>query len=395
MIIIYPVPEIFPDHRARFIQIIKTCHALAERGAKVLLITGIRQRYSKREVLRFYGIPDHYNLRIIRLPILRRENKRYLRFSYHGIFHFFLLPYLLLQKLHKEQTVFFIRHIKLANFIMKYNYLLDIPLIFEVHEIFNLTTSNENKRDKLRSLEYKVYNKADAVISISKSLKEYLINMGTSQKKTHVIYNGVDKNWFDMPRTSYGSYICYIGSLYPWKGVDTLISAMKYLPDERLLIIGGGRRLGELKILADREGVSGRVTFIGTVSHDKVPEYLSDAKIAVLPNILNGPSQFSSPIKLFEYIASGVPIIASDIPVFKEILVDGKNAILFEPGNKQALAESIGKITHDLEQARRMAISARKNAENYTYQKRAEKIFEVINLVTVKKQEQGIRRYQN
>ena len=383
MIIIYPVPEILPDYRARFIQIMKTCHALAERGVKVLLITGIRQRYSKKEILRFFGLPDHYNLRIIRLPILRRESTGHFRFSYHGIFHFFLLLYLLLKKIHKEQTVFFIRHIKLANFIMKFNWLLNIPIIIEVHEIFNLTTSNENKREKLRSLEYKVYNKADAVISISKSIKEYLVHMGISQKKIHVVYNGVDKKWFDIKRTSSGSYICYTGSLYLWKGVDTLISAMKYLPDERLLIIGGGSRLGELKVLADKEGVSGRVTFIGTVSHDKVPEYLSDAKIAVLPNILNGSTQFSSPLKLFEYMASGVPIIASDIPVFREILTDGKNAILFDPGNKEVLAKSVREITHNPEQARKMAVFARKNAENYTYQKRVERILEVIQTVII------------
>lgn len=387
MTIIYPVPEIFPDNRARFIQIVNTCHALAKKGIKVILISGIKRGYSKEEVLGFYGIPKHSNLKIIRLPILRREHSSYFRFSWHGIFNFFLFLHLLLRKLYSEtQTVLFLRHIKLADFVLKLRKFLNIPVIFEVHEIFHLSTLNKRKREKIRELEYRVYNKADAIVCISQSIKKYLANTGMRQEFVHVIHDAVKKEWFNIKnRASSGSYICYTGNLYPWKGIDTLISAMKYLPDETLVIVGGGNRLDELKNMAKTVGVANRVKFIGAVSHSSVAEYLSQAKIAVLPNISDGPSQFSSPLKLFEYMACGLPIVASDLPVFREILIDKNNAVLFEPGNPKALAMRIKELTANPELAARLASTARKKAENYTYEKRARRISDVVKTISIKR----------
>ena len=381
MRIIYPVPELLPDLRARFIQIVNTCHALAEIGIETLLIAGIKRGYSEEEILEFYGISRHPNFKFIRLPLVRMEQPKHLRFSWHGVFHLSLLLHLLFMKPCKgEHTVLFLRHIKLADFIMKFRRVLGIPIIFEVHEIFHLST-NERKRKKIRDIEYRVYNKVDAIVSISESIKNYLFHMGISNRSIYTIPDGVRKEWFDVNRSTTSSYICYTGSLYPWKGVDILISAMKYMPDEKLLIVGAGSRLEELENLARTEGVSGRVNFVGAVSHTSIPEYLSQAKLAVLPNIPDGPSQFSSPLKLFEYMACGIPIVASDIPIFHEILTKGDNVIFFEPGSPEALAISLKKLIDDPKLAARIAFNAREGARNYTYEKRAKRIFEVVEML--------------
>ncbi len=381
MRIIYPIPEILPDLRARFIQIVNTCHALAEIGIETLLIAGIKRGYSEKEILEFYGISGHPNFKFIRLPLLRMEQPKHLRFSWHGVFHLSLLLHLLFMKhCKKEHTILFLRHIKLADFIMKFRGVLEIPIIFEVHEIFHLSTTGR-KRNKIRDIEYRVYNKVDAIVSISESIKNYLFHMGISNRSIHAIPDGVRKEWFDINRPITSSYICYTGSLYPWKGVDTLISAMKYLPDEKLLIVGDGSRLKELENLARTDGVSGRVKFVGAVPHTSMPEYLSQAKLAVLPNIPDGPSQFSSPLKLFEYMACGIPIVASDIPIFHEILTEGENVIFFEPGSPEALAISLKKLIDDPKLAARIAFNAREGARNYTYEKRAKRIFEVAEML--------------
>jgi len=384
MTIIYPIPEKLPDPRARFIQIINTCHALAEKDVEVKLISGIKNRYPESRILQFYGLTGHPNLKILKLPMLRKEDARYIRFSWHGIFHFFLLVYLLFIKFFKkEDSVIFLRHLKLASFILKFKGLLNIPVVFEVHEIFHLNTINQKKKGDLKQQEMRVYKNADAVVCLSASLKQYLVdNMGVSEKSVFIIPDAVKRGWFDIKKNA-GEFICYTGSLYNWKGVDTLISAMKYLHGERLLIVGGGERLEGLRRLAAVEGVAERVSFAGAVPHSSIPEYLSMAKVLVLPNIAEGPSEFSSPLKLFEYMASGVPIVASDIQSFKEILTHKRNALLFEPGSPEALASAIKEILRNRDLAEGIAKSAKRDAEDYTYEKRGERIIKAVKALDV------------
>jgi glycosyltransferase involved in cell wall biosynthesis len=384
MRIIYPVPEILPDLRARFIQIVNTCYALAEIGIETLLIAGIKKGYSEEEMFKFYGIPRHPNLKFIRFPLLRMKQPKHIRFSWHGVFHISLLLHLLFIKpCKKEHTILFLRHIKLADFIMKFRLVLKIPIIFEVHEIFHLSTTGR-KRKKIRDIEYRVYNKVDAIVSISESIKNYLFHMGISNRPIYTIPDGVRKEWFDINKPTSSSYICYTGSLYLWKGVDTLISAMKYLPNENLLIAGAGSRLEELKNLARIEGTSDRVKFAGAVPHTSIPKYLSQAKIAVLPNLPHGPSMFSSPLKLFEYMACGIPIVASDIPIFHEILTEGENAIFFKPSNPESLATCLKKLIDNPELAARIASNAKEKAKNHTYEKRAKNILKIIKDLGIK-----------
>lgn len=379
MRVIYPVPELLPDQRARFIQIIQTCSALARLGIEVVLMAGIRRGYSEEKVLGFYGISGHPNLRLVRIPIIRRERKKYLRFSSHGVFHFFLLLHLLWNKAYRDGgTVFFIRHIKLADLILRFRRFLRASVVFEVHEIFHLAAQGERSRERLRRVESRVYRNADALVSISQAIKEYLTRMDIPERSIHVVRNGVEEEWFSVRKKPTASYICYTGSLYSWKGVDTLISAMKYLPDERLVIVGGGGRTGELKDLTVREGVSDRVDFAGAVPRMLIPEYLSQSKVAVLPNILSMPSQFSSPLKLFEYMACGIPVAASDMPVFREVLTHRENAVLVEPNNPEALAEGIRYLIENPVRAEEIAGKAKEDARSFTYEKRAERIADMM-----------------
>lgn len=379
MRIIYPVPELLPDPRARFIQIMQTCHALTRLGTEVILMAGMRKGYSGETILSFYGLPAHPNLKLVRIPIMRREQKKHFRFSSHWVFHFFLMLRLLLNKAYRDGgTVFFVRHIKLSNLVLRCRKLLRAAVVFEVHEIFHLAAHREGSRERLRRAEMRVYRKVDALVSISQAIKGYLIQMGIPGGSIHVVRNGVEKEWFSVRQEPTASYICYTGSLYPWKGVDTLILAMKHLPREKLVIVGGGGRMEELKGLTEKEAISDRVYFAGAVPRRLVPGYLSQSKVAVLPNILSMPSQFSSPLKLFEYMACGIPIAASDMPVFREVLTHKENAVLVEPGNPAALAEGIKFLIENPDKASEIAEKARSYALDFTYEKRAEKIVGII-----------------
>jgi len=382
MTIIYPVPEILPDPRARFIQVMNTCHALAEMGVTVILMAGLKRGSSPESLFALYGIEPHPRLHFVSVPILRREHSRHFRISWHGVFHAALLARLRrLRSRSTEEPVLFVRHLKLAHFLLRFRTYLGMPLLFEAHEIFHLTALRARARAKLKGLEHNVYRGADGIVTISHSLAEHLRSLGIQESSVRVIHNGIGGEFFRTERQEPGSYICYTGSLYFWKGVDTLILAMKHLPSERLVIVGGGGRLKDLISLARAEGVGDRVSFVGAVPHAEVPRYLSQAKVAVLPNVPDGPTEFSSPLKLFEYMASGVPIVASDVLSFREILAHMHNALLCSPASPESLANCITRLVHDPKLARRLGETARRDAGNYTYVKRAQRICSFIEQI--------------
>ena len=379
MRILYPIPEILPDPRARFIQIVNTCHALAEAGNSVSLLTGMKPGCTAEEIGRIYGVRPIPNLEIVRMPILRREHAAFPRLSWHGVFHWPLLLRILRESFSGgERPVLYVRHIKLAEFLLRTRRIVGIPVVFEIHEIFHLSTVQERKREEIRRREYRVYGEADAVVTLSVKLKDHLAEMGISGSPVFVVPHGVRKEWFDVDRKAPGSYLCYVGSLYRWKGVDTLIAAMKHLPGEELVVVGGGERLAGLERMAIEEGVADRVRFTGAVPHGEIPGFLAGAKVCVLPNIPEGPTEFAFPLKLLEYMAAGVPTVASRIPIYTEMVRDGQDAILFEPGSPEALASAIRKVVDDPRLAAEMSAASRKTAEGFTYGMRAERIAEVL-----------------
>ena len=378
MIILYPVPEFLPDSRARFIQIVNTCHSLAEKGCKVRLIGGVYKGHSMGGIRGYYGLPNNENLEVVALPMLRSEAASLFRFSWHGLFHYSLLSYLLLFKaIEREQAVLFVRHLKLADFLLAYRRLLNLPMIFEAHEVFSV-----NKEMKTLSREKRVYTRSDGLVFISKQLEDRIKSIvpAAADKPCIVAHDGVRGDWLAEDSAREGRYICYTGSLYQWKGIDVLIAAMGLLPEETLLIAGGGQRLTELKAMAERIGLK-NIIFTGEVRHHSVPGILSHAKMAVLPNINSGPSAFSSPLKLFEYMAFGLPIVASDIQVFREVLVHRKNAMLVHPNDPEALASGIKALLQNTAMAKNISAQARNDAADFTYERRAEKIIDLISLM--------------
>jgi len=106
-----------------------------------------------------------------------------------------------------------------------------------------------------------------------------------------------------------------------------------------------------------------------------VADLLSQADVLILPNTASAIStRFTSPLKLFEYMAAGRPIVASDLPSIREILRDGENALLVEPGNASALAAAIQRILADPELAAALARAALDQVPAYSWERRAQRL---------------------
>jgi glycosyltransferase involved in cell wall biosynthesis len=172
--------------------------------------------------------------------------------------------------------------------------------------------------------------------------------------------------------------VAYAGHLYAWKGVDVLLDAIALVPEAHALIVGGHDKepdLGRLRASAQRLGIDDRVTFTGLVAPSAVPAQLARADILALPNPPSAISTHAtSPLKLFEYMAAGRAIVASDLPSIREVLQHDVNAWLVPAGDARALANGITQLIDDPERRRRLADAAYRQVAEYSWSRRAEKI---------------------
>jgi len=387
MRIIYPVSERIDFSRARFHQILQTVHALVQIGCVIDLLTGESRNHVEKDILPYYGLAPHKNLQIYHVPILETRRNWLIHLSWDRVFYTGAL--LKIRNLQRQggYTAIYLRHLGLADFLLRWRNWFKMPIVFEAHEVFHLTTDRPGKARQIKEQEKRVYKHLDGVIAISEGLAEHLQELFSIHVPMEVIPDGVNLDFFRIKRDIFekGKIIC-VSHLYPWKGVDILIQAMSYLPEWRLHLVGGGKKeIEELKKMAKKLGVNDQIVFHGQVSLYQVREQLANAQVAVLPfTKKNIAARYSSPLKLFEYMAAALPIVASDLPSIREILQDGVNAILVEPENPQALAEGIRRIS-SAEIMMKLSHKAAEDAQKFTWKMRAERIFRFLEKIKTRK----------
>lgn len=166
---------------------------------------------------------------------------------------------------------------------------------------------------------------------------------------------------------------CYTGSIKPWKGVDTLVRAAALLSEEFVVCIVGGSDEQRARLRREVGDVPANIQFAGRVRPDVVPRYLAASDVLVLPNSgeQNISARYTSPLKLFEYMAAGRAIVASDLPSIREVL-DEETAFFATADDPESLAAAIERASG--EEGTRRAANARERVEQYTWTARAERI---------------------
>ncbi|MYD94393.1 MAG: glycosyltransferase family 4 protein [Chloroflexi bacterium] len=229
----------------------------------------------------------------------------------------------------------------------------------------------------------------DAVIAITEGLQRWYINAGFDRERLLVAPDAVDLRAFASrdrgdARSKLGipgdaPLVCYLGHLYPWKGVDTLVEAARQAePDVQWVIVGGiSPDLDRIRATAaDLPNV--HVT--GHLPPEEARQYLVAADVAVIPfsarQIIS--REHTSPLKLFEYMAAERPIVASDLPSLREVLHHERNALLVAPDEPNALAEDVTRLLNDKALANRLATAARLEVESRTWTRRAAAISEFL-----------------
>jgi glycosyltransferase involved in cell wall biosynthesis len=237
-----------------------------------------------------------------------------------------------------------------------------------------------------------VWRRADGYVTITAALAADLGARFGDRERLSIVPDGVRLHDRDSGLAARGSrsddrdsglgsaepIVAYAGHLYAWKGVDVLLGALALVPNARGLIVGGHAAEPDLpraSALAERLGIGQRVTFTGMVAPGRVHALLRSATILVLPNPASAISnRFTSPLKLFEYMAAGRAIVASDLPSIREVLRNDIEALLVPPGDGVALAAAIRRLIAEPGTAERLGRAAADAAPAYSWGRRAERL---------------------
>jgi glycosyltransferase involved in cell wall biosynthesis len=230
-----------------------------------------------------------------------------------------------------------------------------------------------------------LFRRALHVLATNEWKKGALVaRLGLSPERISVIPNAVDIKEFALDTSKENAcrtlglnpskrYAVYTGHLYGWKGVDTLARAAILLPKEwEVLFVGG--RVGDIAEFRTTHAGNARIRLIGQRPHKEIPLWQRAADVLVLPNTAKKEISlhYTSPMKLFEYMASGRPIVASDIPSITEHLTADRG-VLVRPDDEQALSAGI------LEATLAEAVTRTRHAQEYvsglSWALRADKMF--------------------
>jgi glycosyltransferase involved in cell wall biosynthesis len=386
----------FPLERANGIQTMETCHALAERGHRVDLVVRADTQQPARDPFTYYALPPNDRLVIERAPVSGPQFARrtgYLAFSVGRAMG------------RGRADVVMTRDLGVAALVCAMPGALRAPVVYESHGYAPhvaaalpelVSTAHAPSAAKLARLarrEARVWRDADGYVTITAGLAQELSARHGTRSHVAVIPDGVRlgvksrlSHLEDRDLTPTVPTVAYAGHLYAWKGVDVLLEAIARVPAVQGLIVGGHDAepdLARVKALAAQLGIDARVTFTGLVEPSRVPELLRRATVLVLPNPASAIStRYTSPLKLFEYLAAGRAIVASDLPAIREVVHDGVEVLLVAPGDPAALAAGITRLLDDPALAASLARAASDLAPQYSWHRRAERLDALFGHVT-------------
>lgn len=240
---------------------------------------------------------------------------------------------------------------------------LGIPVVYEIRAFWeDAAVGNGTGREGsakywlTRVLENDVVSGADRVVTICEGLRGDLIARGFAPEKLSIMPNGVDLDLFGepLPRDAAlaselglgeGPVIGFLGSFYPYEGLDDLIAAMPAIvarvPDARLLMVGGGPAEADLRAQAQASPVADAIRFVGRVPHHEVDRYYSLVDVVCYPRKAMRLTDLVTPLKPLEAMAQGKLVSASDVGGHRELVEHGRTGTLFPPDDPAGLAAAM------------------------------------------------------
>lgn len=357
------------------------CNAFKNIGLKVLLLVpykGLSLRANKRVFKEELGVELMTDLSFYKLTSNNRLLNKY--FNWLSVWY-------ALQTV--DAKVFFVRNVTFT-FLLK---TIRKPFIYESHN--NKLHLGNPIIDKL--LKRLLINavKSDyclIFISISKALMNHWIETGISESKSIALHDGYDSNKFPYRESSSvyeldfdfpdGKLVCtYTGSLFPDRGVDLILLLAKRFPEIIFIIAGGPEYRKNFYANQVKDCGLTNIMFIGPIPHHQIPELLHRSHLLLalwswrVPTIL-----YCSPLKIFEYMASGKLIIAESYPSIVEVL-DENTAVLVEPENFVDLSQKVQYVQNNFEHLTHGKLAREKAKCEYSWNTRVKNIIEKVQYI--------------
>lgn len=368
--ILYIANSRIPTEKAHGKQIMETCQALAERDVSLTLLLPKRFNRIKQDPFVYYDLKPNFSVRkIFSLDLLFFPFGKKLFFLLQS-FSFFIssVVYSFLRR--SKIDLIYTRDLLVAVFFKIR------PVFFEIHNI----------PAQIGYWQRMAWKNAELLVVISDGLKNKLVAEGVPEGKILVARDAVDVDKFSLNINREearkklhipldGKMILYAGHLYAWKGADTLAQAAGLLDKSiKVYLVGGAEK--------EVENYRKRFKFdnLETLGHhppEEIPWWLKAADLLVLPNSAKEDisAKYTSPLKLFEYMASGTPILASALPSLQEVLTE-KEALFFKPDVATDLAEKIKMALENPKILSELSRQARLKVQNFSWSRRAEIIMD-------------------
>lgn len=368
-----------PSERANAYQILVQCDALAAAGHRVTLVVPRRANsfpLRDAEIAAYYGLRAAPQLvRLFTIDWIDAVPTRFQRVPFLIQSATFACSVKRWLARHPADLVYTRDQFSLALLARS-----GVPLVYEAHDLPQRPAA---RRELVRAL-----GSSLGVVAITQGLADDLAALGVDRSRIEVLPDGFDPRRFaDMPEkaaaranlgiTADARLVVYAGQFFAWKGVDTLVDAAARAPRLTVLLVGGRPE--------DRARIEARVRASGAsnvvlhppVEPARVPTYLAAADVLAIPNSAKEPisARYTSPLKLFEALAAGRAIVASDLPSLREVLHDD-NAVLVAPDDAAALARGLERAIDDADGSARRVARGRADVQRRTWDARAAAIVE-------------------
>ncbi|MFQ5946239.1 MAG: glycosyltransferase family 4 protein [Anaerolineae bacterium] len=274
---------------------------------------------------------------------------------------------------------------------------LKIPCLVEV----NAPLLDEQRRyremvlaSEAEAIEAEVFDGADALLAVSEQVKAYALAKGAHPERTFVVPNGVDVKRFhpaveaEPLEGADGKFVLgFVGSLKVWHGMQVLMEAFRTLlgrlPAYHLLLVGDGPLRSWIEGYIQGARLEGMVTIMGSVPYDRLPSLIQRMDVAVAPYPFVEDFYFS-PLKLFEYMAIGKPVVASRIGQIQEVIQDGATGLLVRPGDPRDLVEKIERLRDAPGLREALGTAASQEAGHYTWERNARRVIALADQMVKK-----------
>ncbi|MEN9561500.1 MAG: hypothetical protein RIQ56_773, partial [Candidatus Parcubacteria bacterium] len=356
-----------PTDNAHGVQIAKTCEAMAKAGGKVTLVRPWRFNKMKGDIFDHYNVER--NFKVVTLPSIDISILGWLGFW--------------IQMLSFAKIAFWYVLIARPDVVYSRD---EVPLYFASWACRNVVWESHSGRFNV--LVDRLIKSLKLLVVITKGGADFYAEKGMPRERIHVAPDAVSLEDFAHPESKEAArkrlglpldkkIALYIGKLDGWKGAETFCAASEFAPEVLFAAIGG-----EPHEISALKAKYPKVTFLGWRPYSELPDNQQAGDVLVLPNTAKSEIsvRFTSPLKLFTYMASGVPIVASDLPSIREVL-DDSSAYFATPDDPTTIARAIFNVISEGRGAFETSDSAKRLTANFTWKVRGKRIVQSIENV--------------